>query len=247
MLSKGAKALKRSGKTQAEIAALVGVDRTAVTRWLKGERVPAADARLKLHEKLGIPLDAWTTPTAPSPEPQRPRRSYGSVLLASAGMSEQAVADAMGVSLRVAGDWARGDSLPGRVQREKMAVALQIPTDAWDVPPPAGPSPRVDSLLADVPQIRERVQRLMLEVDGDSSATPLERAKVLASCAATIGVLAKATGEFNHGRQLMKLPIWRQIRGAIERALAPYPDAAGAMAAELERLGDEAVRGPLTT
>lgn len=248
MLSKGAKALKRSGKTQAEIAALVGVDRTAVTRWLKGERVPAADARLKLLEKLGIPLDAWSTPTAPSPP--APARSHGAVLLAGLGRTEEELAAVFGVARSSVGAWLRGEYGPSTKQRA-AGEALGIPATAWDVPPPRlppesasqAPPGRGVSLLDDVPAIRDRVQRLMLEVESDPSSTPLERSKVLGSCAATISVLAKATGEFNHGRQLMKLPMWRQIRQAIERALAPYPDAAEALGKELERLGDEVLHG----
>ena len=52
-LSDGALALRRCGKTQAEIARLLGVSKQTVSRWWNGEKLPAPEHRARL-EALGL-------------------------------------------------------------------------------------------------------------------------------------------------------------------------------------------------
>jgi transcriptional regulator with XRE-family HTH domain len=58
-LTDGARALKRSGKTGAELARLCGVSAQLVSLWLKGKKRPGPEHRARL-EALGLALaDQW--------------------------------------------------------------------------------------------------------------------------------------------------------------------------------------------
>lgn len=58
-LSNGALALRKSGKTQSEIARLCGVSRQTVSRWWNGDKLPAPEQRARL-EVLGLALaEQW--------------------------------------------------------------------------------------------------------------------------------------------------------------------------------------------
>lgn len=47
-------------KTDAEIAALLGVSQPAVNRWRNGERSPDSDSRDKIEEVFGVPRRLWS-------------------------------------------------------------------------------------------------------------------------------------------------------------------------------------------
>lgn len=57
------------GKTQAEIAALAGIDQTGVSRWLSGQSVPRVESIIRFARSLGrSPIEAlvaagYITPT----------------------------------------------------------------------------------------------------------------------------------------------------------------------------------------
>ncbi len=54
--------LKRlESKTQADLARELGIKRSALCRWVKGDRRPDGDTRLLLEEKIKIPCNAWIT------------------------------------------------------------------------------------------------------------------------------------------------------------------------------------------
>src|SRR6185295_14316631 len=57
-----------------EVAAKIGVTRTAVYSWRKGEKVPSHAARAKLELIFGIPQSSWSRPPArpPLPVPDTP-------------------------------------------------------------------------------------------------------------------------------------------------------------------------------
>lgn len=59
MLNRGAVALSRLDKTQAEIAAELGTQQSVVCRWLSGERKPLATFRVRLRELYQIDFESW--------------------------------------------------------------------------------------------------------------------------------------------------------------------------------------------
>ena len=136
---------------------------------------------------------------------------------------------------------------PGRpvaASRERPgAVSRRRPTDALEPPPePAGDPFDAVSVLDKAAELRELVSDLLATVKRDPSATPIEKARVMQSTAATLNVLAKLTGEYELGRRIFKLPIWRKIEACFTATLRPYPEAASALAAALEKLEREETR-----
>jgi transcriptional regulator with XRE-family HTH domain len=53
------RALKRAGWTQAELARRTGLDKTAVSRLVNGERGPSLKLAVKLEQLLDIPVSSW--------------------------------------------------------------------------------------------------------------------------------------------------------------------------------------------
>lgn len=246
MKTRGSLALERTGKTNAAIAKAAGVDTSTVTMWINGRRNPKPAARAKLSELFGIPAESWDQATgakSPNPPSQPAGRSQGSVLLARSTLPLKDIAEALGVHERKVKGWSCGDSIPGVRMRDKLSLSLKIPVDAWfanaNVTTPneggAGDGP---GLMADVPAIRKEVQSLMKSVRDDPESPPLERAKVLASCASTIAILGKLTGEFDNNRNFLKLPAYKRIKAAMERTLKPWPEALLALGRELREIGD---------
>ena len=246
MRTRGSLLLERTGKTNAAVAKAVGVDTSTVTLWVNGRRKPKAAARDKLSELFGIPPGSWDQATgekSPKPLTQPAGRSQGSILLARSPLLLKDIAEALGVHERKVKGWSCGDSIPGVRMRDKLALSLKIPADAWFVD--ANVTPAVDGgadegrgLMADVPAIRREVQSLMKSVRDDPESPPLERAKVLASCASTISILGKLTGEFDNNRNFLKLPAYKRIKAAMERTLKPWPEALLALGRELREIGD---------
>lgn len=247
-ISQGAHLLLRTGKTHEAIAKAVGADRSAVTFWLSGKRLPKPSMRAKMQELFSIPVEAWTQQKAskkPSPEPVS-GRSRGAVLLALLEVPHGDIATMVGVTRQSVTSWNTGLKKPSKDQRERLAAAFKIPAEAWDeapteAPPAVTSGPPVRGVLGTLPEIEKEILSLLESVRNDSEASPIERAKVLASCATSLGILAKFTGEFDYGRHLFRLPIWKLIEKAIRVSLKPYPQAAAALAHELRLLGGQMI------
>ncbi len=79
-------------------------------------------------------------------------------------------------------------------------------------------------------------EEMMAKLQSQEGATPLEQAKVMASIASTLSLLAKLTGQYELGSRLLTLPMWKEIEQALERALANHPLAAADVATELRKL-----------
>jgi transcriptional regulator with XRE-family HTH domain len=164
-------------------------------------------------------------------------------LLARLTLPLKDIAEALGVGESIVKRWSCGDSIPGARMRDKLSLSLKIPADAWFVD--ANVTMTVErgsaeepGLMADVPAIRKEVQSLMKSVRDDPESPPLERAKVLASCASTIAILGKMTGDFDNNRNFLKLPAYKRIKAAMERTLKPWPEALLALGRELREIGD---------
>src|SRR5262249_11776409 len=62
----------RSGKSQEQVAAELGVSRVAVTYWASGKRKPNTAKRADLFRVLSIPEAAWDEPAPPREVRARP-------------------------------------------------------------------------------------------------------------------------------------------------------------------------------
>jgi transcriptional regulator with XRE-family HTH domain len=135
---------------------------------------------------------------------------------------------------------ARGRAAPGEAEdggaktrtRNKAAELLQAVEELRRPAAPDGVLALADELMAD---LREGLD----ELRKDDEALPLEKARVRASLGQTLAILGKVTGAFDLGSRFFRLPIWRQIEGALGRGLAGHPEAAAAVARELRRVEAE--------
>lgn len=194
-------------------------------------------------------------------------RSRGAVLLARQGVQQTALAERVGVSQPTICTWLRGSARPGAANREVMHKLFGIDPADWDVDPgtkvtrppvataagparapvdaeaPLPPSPDTapppTSARAEAALLIAQVRQLRVSVLTDADATPHERAKVLSSCAQTLTVAGKLTGETLEVPEssVLRLPAWSRIRGALVTTLEPWPDAARAVAVALRALG----------
>jgi transcriptional regulator with XRE-family HTH domain len=58
--------LARTGRTQEDVAARLGVSRSLVGHWLTGHRVPTRlEVRTALRKAFAIPVEAWDEPAEP--------------------------------------------------------------------------------------------------------------------------------------------------------------------------------------
>jgi hypothetical protein len=78
--------------------------------------------------------------------------------------------------------------------------------------------------------IERMAHGLMQNLHDDPDATPLEKAKVMASIAATLNVLAKLTGQYELGKRVLRLPLWKRVEQELAVALRLHPAAAEAIA-----------------
>jgi len=51
------------GKTQTQVASLIGVNQTKVSDWLQGRRISLADA-VAIRDAIGVPVESWLKPAA---------------------------------------------------------------------------------------------------------------------------------------------------------------------------------------
>ena len=182
------------------------------------------------------------------------RRTEGARGLAKLGMTFDAIGKKLGVSAQAVHKWSVCESRPSPRLRIELAAKFGIATESWDVEfIPALPSSHPQQaeapqplrseqdLLSKSKELENMIYRLMARIDDDDSATYLEQSKALSSCAQTLSILAKVTGQFDLGKRIFQLPQWKQITKAFERALADHPEAAAALAIELRKLDVQAV------
>lgn len=194
--SRGAVMLGRTGQTQDDIGAVVGVSRAAVAQWMNGSTRPGRPAREKLLATYGIPAEAWDEsarkPKAPPSE------------------------------------------IPDGAPLEPTASPSQLPSA-----PAPSPDPVPDGVLGKAKMLEDMAHDMLLDLRADTEAFPIEKARVMASIAQTLNLLAKLTGQFELGARIFKLPVWKRIEQAAEKALANHPEAAAAFAGELRAVEKE--------
>lgn len=184
-------------------------------------------------------------------------RSAGVVALTRTGETQTEIARRLGVSRTLVAMVMSGQRAASADLRASAHRVYRIALEAWDLPagaeprprqtkhvapttPPSPPKPSSSEPLAlRVAELQRHVDELMGEVQS-GSATPLERARVLASVAATTIAIGKLTGEGMtiSERKIVSLPSWRRIESTLIEALTPYPDALHAAGKALMDLGE---------
>ena len=84
----------------------------------------------------------------------------------------------------------------------------------------------------------EQVEALIEQADSDEDISWRERAALITAAKGTLELLGRFTGEIGPAAELMivESPKWKRIEATIAKALAPYPEAAAAVAKALEEL-----------
>jgi transcriptional regulator with XRE-family HTH domain len=184
----------------------------------------------------------------------RKPRSRGAFELARQGLTDDQVATRLDVDRTQVTRWRNGERAPDVGWRSALLREFGIAPEAWSEPvsapadepvsapadqPPAPPRRPPDQII----DVRSRALRMQRDLDGlldqlelDASATPHERAKVLASAATVITALGKLTGEAQDvgESKIVKLPAFRRIVERFLDSLRPWPDAGRAVADSLE-------------
>lgn len=181
-------------------------------------------------------------------------KTKGSVLLVRQGLGQEEMATVVGCSRQLVSLWAIGRRTPSLPFRQVMLRVWRIPIESWDQPysgeeavaekvgAPVRHGPQglnVGSVVGQAAKLSGQVQAL---VDGlEDTATPLERAKVMASAAATLTLLGRITGETSTvaEQRILRLPAWSRIRATIQDTLKGHPQLMEKVGLALIELGEE--------
>jgi len=182
-------------------------------------------------------------------------RSAGALALARTGKTQAQVAVEVGVSGVTAHHWSTGEKKPGPANRTRLRELYGIAEDSWDVQPVRASKPRVISaptggdavaaggVFAMAREVEQMIQQQMAEARqelakprAEREGTPLELAKLTTSLVPALSHLAKLTGQYDLGRRMLQLPIWRRIEAEIGSALKEHPEAAAAVAERFRAL-----------
>lgn len=185
-------------------------------------------------------------------------RNRGSILLARTGLSQEAIASGLrgGVSRVSVAHWMAGTTKPNKDRRGELRDLHGIPETAWDelaelARVEAASTPKAASRRDEIPasvfgkasMLEEMANDLLAHLRSeDSQSTPLEKARVMASVASTLHLLAKLTGQLELGEKLLQLPQWKAVARAIEEVLRRHPGALEDFEATMRGLDDQ-VRG----
>lgn len=185
----------------------------------------------------------------------RRERSQGAFELSRLALTQEQIAAKLGRKQEQVSRWVNGQLRPSKATRAAMFVAFGIRPEAWDELAKGSPlqeapqAPAAPDEALDDKSVRARAERLQRMLDAqlgqlerDTQATPLERAKVMSSVAATLKVLGAITGEAQEigESRILRLPAWRRIEDALIEALRPWPEAARAAAETLREMGESA-------
>jgi transcriptional regulator with XRE-family HTH domain len=181
-------------------------------------------------------------------------------MLLRSGSTFVEIGERVGVTKVAVHRWATGSRKPSTTMRPKLKEHYGIPEDAWDradggpgeaaaKPPPMPPEKtqtRPEHLggpFAMAAELERMARQQMVDLNGDVDGVPKstqpERARVMAWIAATLNVLAKITGQYDLGRRLLQLPLWKRIEAELADALKGHPEAARAVAERFEALERE--------
>ncbi len=179
-------------------------------------------------------------------------RSSGSFLLAATGKTQVQIGVDVGVTKVTVHQWISGDKKPGPSKRPMLRDLYGIPEDSWEKPhKPKAPAKGATTKAADeendaditaaggafamARSLQREAQNQLDELKNEGNTwTAAERARVVQGLASTVNVLAKLTGQYELGRRMLELPIWKALEREMFLALKDFPDAAEAVAQRLE-------------
>lgn len=174
-------------------------------------------------------------------------RSEGVFLLMRSGATQEEIAAATGIHRTRIAHYFSGLRKPGDKNKRLFKKHYGVPLESWGRTPKGEPAPKPSlhtyangggSVLARAERLQGMVDSLLAKLDADTKATPLEKAKVMASTASTITLLGKLTGESQEisEARIVRLPAFRRIVEKMKEALRPHPDAARAVGEALKEL-----------
>lgn len=186
---------------------------------------------------------ATPKPAQPVPQASAPvLRTEGQRMLLHVSGSLAAIAKAIGVkSPQTVLHWRNGRSIPGPEVRAQMQVVLGIPIQAW-TKRPADQEPPDEPTVDDLPKTSlHECMELLTVIRKDRNQPhllPGERSKLVDAEARILKLRAdlEARAELSEDRYVREHPAWLRVRNELARVLAPFPEAARAVAEALERL-----------
>lgn len=186
---------------------------------------------------------ATPKPAQPVPQASAPvLRTEGQRMLLHVSGSLAAIAKAIGVkSSQTVLHWRNGRSIPGPAVRAQMQLALGIPIQAWTCRP-ADQEPHEAPSIEELPKtsLHECLELLsVIRRDRNQpNLLPGERSKLVDAEARILKLRSdlEMRAELSEDRYVREHPAWLRVRNEIARTLAPFPEAARAVAEALERL-----------
>lgn len=172
-------------------------------------------------------------------------RNVGGDSLRRTGKAQTEIARDAAVSRVTVHQWIAGNKRPGVPKRARLQELYGIPAKAWDEPyvprAAATPVPPTQESVADggafsmARSLQRQAQAQLDELEHADEWDPVRKVRVMQGLASTINVLAKITGQYELGRRMLTLPIWKQLEHEIFEALKAFPDASKSVADRLER------------
>jgi transcriptional regulator with XRE-family HTH domain len=165
-------------------------------------------------------------------------------MLARLGISQDAIADELGVTQEAVHYWLAGEKKPAQAKREILELTYAIPVVAWNEKPEPVAVPRIPDFSPDdevtvadlAAKIQRQAQRSIYELETDPNVTPLERDKRLGALTTIINRLRDR--ELSNG-DIVRAPATRRVLDTIITALQPFPGALEACAKALMQFEQE--------
>lgn len=121
---------------------------------------------------------------------------------------------------------------PSRLELEASGLAGAVPD--LDVPAPVVQIP--EGLEAQIELVQRRARRVLSRLEQEADGLTVEGEGDAVAAVLKLLERLDALKQRALGRNVLKLPQWKQLESTVEIALRPYPEAATAVAEALERL-----------
>lgn len=205
-------ALGRLGKTQTEISKICGVSQALISQYMRGRCLPGHDNRMVIMSCFGIPTEDWDVAASHEEVPTI--------------LAENAIRSSRNELRNVTGSVPPKDAHLYPIEPESGSHFSSHSVDSGGVIEKA----RVLDAMAH--QLIEGLRK-------DSSYSPLEKAKFMATISTTLTTIGKLLGQFDTGKHFLKLPIWIRVTSELRDALKGHPEAAADVAARFQKLEQE--------
>lgn len=181
------------------------------------------------------------------------KRTAGGVALKRTGKTSLQIAKEVGVSKVSVHEWIHGSKSPGQRFQAKMFELYGLEPAWWKLdapksdPPPSSPTRSSTPNTEAVGGAFQMARQLQIQVQAGLESledpkqvwAPAEKAQVMQRLANTVNVLAKLTGQYELGKRMLQLPIWKQLESEMFEALKSFPEASKACALRLRKFEKE--------